>query len=260
MKNPKSTEPKSGPLERYVAVLEAISSSPNGLTARELEVMLDLPKTTTNRLLGALAASDLIKDSNRRGAFAVGPRLARVLQSDTAWIEIASKRLLKALAADTGETCFVARLFGASIQSVVMESPDASVGVYVTAGHVLPPHATATGKLLTAFQEPRLRAAILETALSRLTSRTVLDHAQLEKEYEQIRQQGYAIESGEHIQGLSTLACPISLTPDIAPIYALGLTGPTERIEQNGPALLQKLKATAEDFARVFTPRGMSTG
>lgn len=248
-------EPKSGPLERYITILEAVVSAPDGLTTREIETMLDLPKTTVNRLLSALVASDLVEQGKRRGAFTLGNRLTQILQSDTAWIELASKRLLKNLADECGETCFIARLYGATIYSIVMESPDASVGVYVTPGHVLPPHAAATGKLLTAMQEPGLREAILETELNRHTPLTVLDRNALEVEYQKIREQGYAIENGEHVRGLFTCALPIILVNGQPPIYALGMTGPAERMgSQRMPDLLDKLRRTASEFANVFAP------
>ncbi|HWK63783.1 MAG TPA: IclR family transcriptional regulator [Rhizobiaceae bacterium] len=261
MTQTRNHEPKSGPLERYITILEAVVSSPEGLTARELEVMLDLPKTTVNRLISALAASDLVEPGTRRGSFALGRRLSQILQSDTAWIELASKRLLKALADETGETCFIARLYGATIRSVVMESPDASVGVYVTPGYELPPHAAATGKLLTAMQEPNLRDAILQTKLNPLTPRTLLDRDQLEEEYQRIRQQGYAIENGEHVRGLFTIAYPIVLIPGQPPIYALGMTGPAERLSVHSvPLLLEKLQRTAAEFANVFAPSWKKRG
>ncbi|MET3597808.1 DNA-binding IclR family transcriptional regulator [Mesorhizobium shonense] len=250
-------EPKSGPLERYVTVLEAVVSAPDGLTTRDLETMLGLPKTTVNRLLSALVASDLLVSGERRGSFVLGPRLSQILQSDTAWIEFASKRLLKSLAEESGETCFIVRLYGATVRSLVMESPDASVGVYVTPGHILPPHATATGKLLTAMQEQNLREAILQTELKRLTPHTIIDRAELEEEYHRIRGQGYAVENGEQVRGLFTIACPIILMEGQAPIYALGMTGPAERMASQPLSLwVTKLRQTAAEFAKVFTPNG----
>lgn len=257
----RTPEPKSGPLERYITILEAVVSAPDGLTTREIEAMLDLPKTTVNRLLSALAASDLVEQGKRRGSFTLGHRLSQILQSDTAWIELASKRLLKNLAEESGETCFIARLYGATIHSIVMESPDASVGVYVTPGHVLPPHAAATGKLLTAMQEPNLREAILQTELNRLTAKTMLDRDVLEEEYRKIREQGYAVENGEHVRGLFTIAYPIILVSGQPPIYALGMTGPAERIgSQRLPELVAKLERTAGEFANVFAPNWKKRG
>ncbi|WP_165779568.1 IclR family transcriptional regulator [Mesorhizobium sanjuanii] len=214
MTSTRNREPKSGPLERYIAILEAVLGPPDGLNTRELEVMLGLPRTTVNRLLSALTASDLIEKGGRRGTFKLGRRLSQILQSDNAWLQLASKRLLKALAEETGETCFIARLYGATIQSIVMEPPDASVGG-VLPGHVLLPHAA---------------------------------------EYRKTWKQGYAIENGEHIGGLFTIVYPVILVPDQPPIYALGITGPAERIgSQLVPVLQEKLERTAAEFANVFS-------
>ncbi|MGX9087042.1 IclR family transcriptional regulator [Mesorhizobium sp. 98Argb] len=211
----RNREPKSGPLERYIAILEAVLGPPDGLNTRELEVMLGLPRTTVNRLLSALTASDLIEKDGRRGTFKLGRRLSQILQSDTAWLELASKRLLKALAEETGEICFIARLCGTTIQSIVIEPPDASVGVDVLSGHVLLRHAAECRKT---------------------------------------RKQGYVIENGEHIGGLVTIAYPVILVPDQPPIYALGITGPAERIgSQLVPVLQEKIKRTAAEFANVFS-------
>ncbi|ESX19235.1 hypothetical protein X765_32220 [Mesorhizobium sp. LSHC440B00] len=214
MTSTRNSEPKSGPLERYIAILEAVLGRPDGINPRELEVRLGLPRTTVNRLLSALTASDLIEKGGRRGTFRLGRRLSQILLSDTAWLELASKRLLKALAEETGETCFIARLSGATIQSIVMEPPDASGGLDVLP-HVLLPHAA---------------------------------------EYQKTRRQGCAIEHGEHIGGLFIIAYPVILVPDQPPIYGLGITGPAERFgSQLVPILREKLERTAADFANVFS-------
>ncbi len=208
-----------------------------------------------HRLLNALQSSDLIAAANagRGGVFVIGSRMRRILASDTSWIVSYSKRWLKSLADETGETCFVARLFGTSIRSVVMESPSASVGVYVTPGYALPPHASATGKVLTAMQDQPQRDAILQAELQRLTDKTILDRAALEAEYTRIRQQGFASEFGEHAQGLSSIACPILLSDGEPPIYALGLTGPSERVNRAAmEGFLPRLQAVAAEVSRGF--------
>ncbi|MET3597809.1 DNA-binding IclR family transcriptional regulator [Mesorhizobium shonense] len=215
MTSTRNREAKSGPLERYIAIIEAVLGPPDGLNARELEVMLGLPRTTVNRLLSALTASDLIEKGGRRGTFKLGRRLSQILQSDTAWLELASKRLLKGLAEETGETCFIVRLCGATIQSILMEPPDANVDVDVLPGHVLLPHALGHRKT---------------------------------------RKHGYTMENGEHLGGLFTIVYPIILGPDQPPIYALGITGPAERIgSQRVPVLQENLERTAAEFANVFS-------
>ena len=241
---------QSKPLERYVRILELLTAYSDGLLAAEIEQILHLPKTTVNRLLHALEASELINaDRKRGGRYFTGTRLNRVLYSETGWIEIATRRRLKELAAKVHETCFIARRFQGQIESVAMESPDASVGIYVTPGHALPWHATASGKLLTALSGdmPAMKD------LKRYTDKTITDRKALKAALAEVRTNGYATERGEHIVGLGTIIVPISSESEPEILYGLGLTGPEQRViahfEENVPVL----KTAAEHLSAIFT-------
>lgn len=240
---------QSKPLERYVRILELLTAYSDGLLAAEIEQILKLPKTTVNRLLHALEASELIvADRKRGGRFFIGKRLNRVLYSETGWIEIATRRLLKELASKLNETCFIARRFQGRIESVAMESPDASVGIYVTPGHDFPWHATASGKLLTALseEEPPMKG------LKRYTDKTIVDRKNIKAVLADIRANGYATESGEHVVGLGTIIVPIS-TDDSEMLYGLGLTGPEQRVMTSLKENIAALRSAASHLSSILT-------
>lgn len=243
---------KSRPLERYVRILEVLTAFPEGLSANEVARILSLPKTTVSRLLQGLAGSELIIASTRRGgSYLIGTRLSRVLHSETRWIEIATQRKLKELAESLGETCFIARRFNGTIQSVAMESPDASVGVYVTPGHDLPWHATASGKLLTSLADEKVGGQ----RLARYTSNTMVDYSSLRAELKKVRKQGYAVEKGEHVAGLATIAVPIPCDSEPEIFYGIGLTGPERRAMSKLQSNLSVLRAAAEHFSVILSMR-----
>ncbi len=241
---------KSRPLERYVRILEVLTAFSEGLTANELARILSLPKTSVSRLLQGLAASELIITSSKRGgSHLLGTRLSRVLHSETRWIEIATHRKLRDLAKALGETCFIARRFNGAIQSVAMESPDASVGIYVTPGHDLPWHASASGKLLTALADEKLGGK----RLARYTSNTTIDYATLRAEFKKVRKQRYAVEKGEHVAGLATIAVPITCNSEPDIFYGIGLTGPEKRVISKLESHLSVLRAAAQHLSEILS-------
>lgn len=245
------TESRTKPLERYVRILEAVAASREGISAIELTRALNLPRTTVDRLLNGLASSELITaESARVGKYRLGLRLLRIIQADTEWVKLASRRILKELAEDTHLTSFIAKLDGNQIISVAMESPDASVGVYVVPGHTLPPHASATGKLLTALQDEAVRREILPSELVPLTDKTIVKLPALLKEFADIQRLGYSLERGEHVKGLSTLACPVLLPDRNLGFYAIAVCGLSELLTpESVQRFMPLLQAAASQFA-----------
>ncbi|CAN5708282.1 IclR family transcriptional regulator [soil metagenome] len=232
-------------------MLEAVSASRDGISAVELTQVLKLPRTTVDRLLNALMSSELVMSEAARVAkFRLGSRLLRIIQADDEWLKLVSKRVLKELASDTHQTSFIAKLEGLQIRSLAMESPDASVGVYVTPGHMLPPHASATGKLLTAMQDQPLRDEILARELSAYTDKTIVKIPALMKEYAEISRLGYSLDQGEHVEGLSTIACPVLLPDRSLGSYAVAVTGMSDHFKPDAvKRLLPMLQSAASQFA-----------
>jgi DNA-binding IclR family transcriptional regulator len=220
------------PLERYFRVLESLCAFEEGLTLTELSKVLLLPKPTASRLLSSLRRADLVRLADgSRAAYVVGDRMRRMmhLTVDGAWIERATRNALKELAGETGETCYVARLEGAVIRSALMESPDTPWRGFVLPGKILQPHATASGKAIMAFQPAEIREQAL-TGLTALTGSTKTSRPLVEREYEAIRQQGFATCIGEVDLALGAVAVPIRVG-EVGVRYSLGIVGPLARIE-----------------------------
>jgi DNA-binding IclR family transcriptional regulator len=96
-------------------------------------------------------------------------------------------------------------------------------------GITLPLHCTAAGKAHLAFDaEGQLKTALPES-LKRYTDRTIVDRATLLAQLEAVARDGYAADSGEFIEEVSSVAVPIrDYTRSV--VGSVAVAGPTYRI------------------------------
>lgn len=242
-----SQEPKPPPLERYTRILELLASFPYGLGLTEVARMLALPKTSAHRLLGTMQDSQLV-DMVAGGAYVLGGRIRRLAMAsaDTEWVATVVRPHLADMAAETDETCYLAKMHaGTSVSSVLMEAPDTPWRGFVLPGKGMAPHAAASAKAILAFQPASVIDAALADPLPRLTSNTRTDPDDIRREYARIREQGYATCIGEIDEELAALGVPIR-GPRQTVIYSLGVTGPLQRLRNKGhEALAQVMKRYA---------------
>ncbi|MBN9013056.1 MAG: IclR family transcriptional regulator [Rhizobiales bacterium] len=247
------------PLERYFRALESIAISPHGLSVSEIAQTCDLPVGTAHRLLQNLQRSGLIAtNGEKRKDYRLGERLLRLLHagSDGAWLSIAVQPILNDLANRLEETCYLARLAGHEIVSTAWATPNSGLRGYVVPGYRMSPHVAASAKAILAFQSPELIDKALTEPLPKLTKNTKTDRASIDREYAQVRKQGYATCWDEMEIGLGAIAVPISL-PDTGVIYSVGIAGLIDRLtrrsEQDSVALLQ---SSVEMLSRALRDLG----
>lgn len=246
-----STEDGSGPLGRYMEVLELMAAFPGGLTLADVSSLLDLPRTTAHRLLKGLVRSGLAKDGAGGRPYRLGDRLQRLLHAaaDDGWLGTLARPQLQKLTESSSETCYLTRLIGDRVVVSISQSPDVRWRGYVQPGIEMPINAAATAKAIMAYQSPALIAQALSHDLPKLTVNTRTDRQWVESELAEVRRRGYATCIGEIDEGLAAIAVPIVLPGGVV-FHALGMTGPLQRImNEQLPERLQALN----DAAAVLT-------
>lgn len=94
-------------------------------------------------------------------------------------------------------------------------------------------HTTAPGKAILAYlPDERVKEIVDEYGLPRMTSNTITDTDRLYDELEDIREQGYALDREERIQGMQSIAAPVTDTTDTVR-GAISVYGPSNRITSN---------------------------
>ena len=246
---------KSAPLERYLAVLEAVATASKGLSLSEIAERCVLPVGSTHRLLQNLQRSGLITtDGTRRKDYRLGERLLRLLHagSDDAWLKISVQPVLDALANDLGETCFVTRLVGHQIISLAWAVPTSGLQGYVFPGHIMPPHAAASAKAILAFQPKPVIDKALSGDLPKLTPKTKVARTSIDREHARVREAGYATCINEMEPGVGAVAIPIEV-PAVGVVYSLGVSSLIDRLNRASMhATVSRMRAAADSLSRAL--------
>jgi DNA-binding IclR family transcriptional regulator len=254
-KTTKSRPPVAKPLERYMRVLEVLAGFSNGISLSPVADLLDLPKTTVHRLLKGLVDVGMVELVDRGApCYQLGPRFVHLLYAGATenWIGLVGQPLLKELALQTDQACFIAKLSGNDIRSVAMTAPDNAVRSYVVPGAKIVPHAGASAKAILAFQDEDIRVKVLQSPLPRITRHTKTSMNVLLTEFATIRKTGIAHCVGEDVEGFAGIAAPV-IVPGMDVVYSIALTGTIEGLINQGRQLHERrLKLFAEKLATAI--------
>jgi DNA-binding IclR family transcriptional regulator len=135
------------------------------------------------------------------------------------------------------------------------------VGLDARLGGVMPLHCTGVGKALLAYQSGAFLNQVARTpGFPRFTPHTITRLANLKKELEQIREQGYALDQEEAVEGLRCVAGPVfDHTGRV--LAAFSVAGPATRITPlRLPEIARLVRATSQQISFRLGYRGKAGG
>ena len=204
--------PGTQAVRRAFAVLKAFDSMHPQWSVSDLSRHIGLHKTTTFRLLGALVHEGMLERDEQTGTYRLGAEIialgSQALRSTDLYD--ASHAELEAVARDTGEAATIEILVGD--ETVILDEVRGRffVGGRPDFGLRFPAHATSTGKLLLAAERESGGAKRPKKArLAKLTSKTITDHDEFEKELTKVSRQGFATAIDEIEEGFAAVGAPI---------------------------------------------------
>lgn len=240
-------------LTRAVGVLDALSSHPAGSTLDALATALDLSKASLLRILRTFEDERLVR---REGdLYRLGTRVLDFSHGYLRGLALvdAAKPPMEALAAKTGQTVSLAILDGLEVVYVAIEHAQQEIGIQGEVGARHPAHATALGKVMLADLAPddrRTRLAAHE--LVRLTHRTIVDPAALERHLDGVRARDFAVDDEERGIGIRCVAAPIR-RGDGRVVAAMSVAGPIFHMTEEAlPMVRDELLRTVEGISESF--------
>ncbi len=212
-------------------VLEQFSGEHDELGVTELSKRLKLHKNNVFRLLATLESRGYIEQNKATENYRLGIRCLQLGQTYVSQMGLLrqARPIIESLSRDANETAFVSVLRKACV--VPLDAAEAPNPVRLTArvGEDLPLHCTAAGKVQLAFlADAHLREA-LTAGLARFTDRTIVETAALQQQLKRVAEAGYAVELGEHIIDVHSIAVPIrDYTRNV--VGSLAVSGPAHRM------------------------------
>jgi DNA-binding IclR family transcriptional regulator len=231
---------------RAIRLLKVLSEADAELTLYQLSSATGLTKTTAHRLLAALESEGFITRGVDSGTYQLGPAVialgTRALR--TSDLRVAVRQDLIHVAETTTETATLEVL--SDDRMLILDEVSGRHLVSATAeiGTQWPVHATSTGKALLAAMPEEQARALLKSSLRRKAEREPTDFAELVRQLDKVRRDGYATAIEELEPGFVAIGAALR-GPLGEPVGAISVGGPTSRIERKRHAELGALVRTA---------------
>jgi IclR family acetate operon transcriptional repressor len=222
-------------LERGLMILEYLDQHAAGRTMVQIAKDLGLPKNAVFRVTVTLTHRGYLERDQESKRLYLSRRVLALgygaLGDDVSLVEeaIGEMRRLRDVVRET--VCLSVLV---EDQGFVLEQ---AAGIYpfrcvVNAGMRQPLHASASCKAILAYLPEQERETLLSSIrLRRFTPRTITKRADLLRELERVRICGYAVDRGEHIEGITCVAAPV-FSRDVRPVASLTVTGPAGRMPE----------------------------
>jgi DNA-binding IclR family transcriptional regulator len=220
-------------LEKASELIDCLGRAGEPVTLGYVRSALGMPKSSTHRLLGELAALGIVRRTED-GRYSLGPRLLYwgEAAADTFDLKAVAEGPMRRLRDQLGESVHLyVRDHDTRICIAAVEGRH-ELRPFIQLGRPLPLRVGAAGKLLLAFAAPDVRELELKRALDEGAAMPNAPGPRLAEQLDRIRAERWATSMGEREEGVSAVATAIVDSRDHV-VAALCISAPTTRLGQD---------------------------
>lgn len=201
------------------------------LGVTELGTRLGLYKNNVFRVLATLESRGYVKQNRATECYRLGVKCLQLGRSYIQHTSLAqhARLVLREVVDTCAETAYVAVRHQRTVVPGDVIEPEQAVRIVPPIGRSLPLYRTAAGKVHLAFQnrsDGRIRIPEGPDA-----ERTAADRERLAVELDRIARDGYALDTGEEIADVCTVAVPVR-DHTRAVVGSLAISGPAYRMDE----------------------------
>lgn len=246
-------------VERALRLMELLSRENREISLTEISKILGWPKSTAHGLLSTLRDYQYVEQSATNGKYRLGVRLFELGASVARRWDIHSVALpaMQKLNDTLGEMVQLATEDNGEVLYLEKVDSTQMIRIVSEVGTRLPMHNSGLGKVLLAYKTPaEVKWILSERGMPRMTKKTITSRAELEKQLEQVRSKGYAVDDCEVMESLRCVAAPIR-DRDGCVRYAISVSGLANSMQgQRFEEAIRMVQQTAGDISHSMGYRG----
>lgn len=226
----------TGVISKAIHILDLLlpQGTEKEMSVTEISKALDMPVQSVHRILASLAMHGFVAQNSKTKRYKLGLSIMKYgfLMWDSINLRSVARPFMEQLSDKTKETVYLA--VREENEGVYIDSIDSPQILKISepVGLKLPLFVGASNRVILAYLPEETQKLILdETDWSNVPSLIPITRAYIESELERIREQGYAITSGEATTGTTGIGAPIFSYNDMV-IGSLNVAGPTVRFDE----------------------------
>jgi DNA-binding IclR family transcriptional regulator len=224
-------------ISKAAAILRLCKDSNSGFSLSDIAERIGVPRSTVQRIVGALVKEGLLQTTGAAKGIKLGPEIHALSAAQQVDVIELAHPFLKKLSEQTGETIDLAKLKGDHMIFVDQVVGSHRLRAISSVGEIFPLHNTANGKAALSL--------LHDDDVKDLLSPPKFQH--IKSEISQIRQSGIAIDNEDHSPGICAIGTAFTIST--GEIYALSIPMPAIRF--NAQTLPFKLELLATRDAIV---------
>jgi DNA-binding IclR family transcriptional regulator len=220
-------------IARAASVLRALKGSQTGMSLGQIAERVDLPRSTVQRIVGALQAERLVIASSAGAGIRHGPELQSLAESAHYNIAETIRPLLQELSRNTGETVDLSILRGNILIFIDQITGTQRLRAVSSVGETFPLTTTANGKACLSLMDDDAVERLARAEWARANIKR--DMSEFLQQIAQVRQQEVAFDRDEHTPGISAVG--IAFKDWKGDFYGVSIPTPSTRFKEGEASL-----------------------
>ena len=226
-------------ISRAALILRVLAQQGEGLSLGQIANRANLPRSTVQRIVAALADEGFILSDGQSGGIRLGPEIQSLAQASAGDVKERMRPMMRTLVDTTGETVDLAVLKRGRMHFIDQIVGSHRLRTVSSIGEAFPLTTTANGKAALACldQAEAARLVLSELELERDEGRLM----SVLEELETIRAGALATDESEHTEGISAVG--FAHRDPGGDVVAVSVPVPSSRFPRVKDQLIQALKA-----------------